>query len=84
MVRVGPNKYEDALEQPHVLPMNGYVFAAPSGEKRVITEALGSGQRSICADVAAQIVKGKTICSRTVPTGKTLRTPINIETRRVK
>jgi hypothetical protein len=33
VVRVGPNKYEDALEQPHIRPMNSYVFAAPSGMK---------------------------------------------------
>jgi TfoX/Sxy family transcriptional regulator of competence genes len=40
MVRVGPDKYEDALKQPHARPMdftgrpmNGYVFVAPPGVK---------------------------------------------------
>jgi len=40
MVRVGPDKYEDALNQPHARPMdftgqsmNGYVFVAALGVK---------------------------------------------------
>lgn len=38
MVRVGPDAYEDALDEPHVRPMNftgkpmkGYVFVEPDG-----------------------------------------------------
>lgn len=38
MVRVGPDKYEEALAQPHVRPMdftgkpmNGYIFVQPAG-----------------------------------------------------
>jgi TfoX/Sxy family transcriptional regulator of competence genes len=40
MVRVGPERYEAALAEPHVRPMdftgrpmNGYVFVGPSGSK---------------------------------------------------
>jgi TfoX/Sxy family transcriptional regulator of competence genes len=38
MVRIGPGRYEDALDRPHVRPMDftgkpmvGYVFVAPAG-----------------------------------------------------
>lgn len=40
MVRVGPTRYEHALEQPHVRPMDftgrpmrGYVFVGPAGTR---------------------------------------------------
>lgn len=40
MVRVGPDGYEEALEKPHVRPMDftgrpmkGYVFVAPAGRR---------------------------------------------------
>ena len=85
VVRVGPNKYEDALEQSHVRPMNGYVFSAPSGMK-----SESSLKRWVGAGVAhartlpPKSSRGKRFVSRTVPTGETLRTPINKETRRVK
>ncbi len=57
MVRAGPDRYEDALKQPHVRemdftgrPMKGYVFVAAPGIRSdsSLKDWIGSGVTYVC------------------------------------
>jgi hypothetical protein len=63
MVRVGPDRYDEALARPHARPMDftgrpmkGFCVRAPGGPPhRRRSARMGAHGRGVCADVAGEV-----------------------------